>query len=138
MTKKTKIQKGKGGIWCMNKSLSCGIVPLKYTCNVSYVFIEFVVSLYLGIDLSCQIWGDHIKGDELVGDRHDVALVRGQLHGKDGKLVALQGVLQWTTWGTCDMERIKKIKLSYSLEVALPFTHLAFSIGKLWSLYWTF
>ena len=48
------------------------------------------------IDLSGQIAGDHVKGDELVAAGDDVAIVRGELHGKDGKLVAFKAVLERT------------------------------------------
>ena len=46
------------------------------------------------IDLTSQIAGDHVEGDELVAAGDDVAIVRGELHGKDGKLVAFKAVLE--------------------------------------------
>ena len=49
------------------------------------------------IDLTSQIAGDHVEGDELVAAGDDVAIVGGELHGKDGKLVAFQAVLERTT-----------------------------------------
>ena len=48
------------------------------------------------IDLTGQIAGDHVEGDELVAAGDDVAIVRGELHGKDGKLVAFKAVLERT------------------------------------------
>ena len=46
------------------------------------------------IDLTSQIAGDHVEGDEFVAAGDDVAIVRGELHCKDGKLVSLKAVLQ--------------------------------------------
>ena len=48
------------------------------------------------IDLTSQIAGDHVEGDELVAAGDDVAIVRGELHCKDGKLVAFKTVLKRT------------------------------------------
>ena len=48
------------------------------------------------IHLTCQIAGDHVEGDELVAAGDDVAIVGGELHGKDGKLVAFKAVLERT------------------------------------------
>ena len=48
------------------------------------------------IDLTSQIAGDHVEGDELVAAGDDVAIVRGELHRKDGKLVAFKAVLERT------------------------------------------
>ena len=48
------------------------------------------------IDLASEVAGDHVKGDELVAAGDDVAIVRGELHGKDGKLVAFEAVLERT------------------------------------------
>ena len=49
------------------------------------------------IHLTSEIAGDHIKGDELVAAGDDVAIVGGELHGKDGKLVAFKAVLERTS-----------------------------------------
>ena len=48
------------------------------------------------IHLTSQIAGDHVEGDELVAAGDDVAIVGGELHGKDGKLVAFKAVLERT------------------------------------------
>ena len=46
--------------------------------------------------LTSQIAGDDVEGDEFVAAGDDVAIVRGELHGKDGKLVAFKAVLERT------------------------------------------
>ena len=57
-------------------------------------------SSYLQIGLShltSEIAGDHVECDELVAAGDDVAIVGGELHGKDGELVSFEAVLERAT-----------------------------------------
>ena len=51
-------------------------------------------ALHFGIDLPCKVACHRVKRDELVAARDDVAIVGGELHGEDGKLVPLQAVFE--------------------------------------------
>ena len=48
--------------------------------------------------LTSEIAGDYVECDELVAAGDDVAIVGGELHGKDGELVTFKAILEGPSW----------------------------------------
>ena len=69
------------------------------------------------VDLSGQIWGGHVPGDEFVGDADDVPEVRGEFETEDGELVSLQGVLERTARRVHAVVRGHQRVLDITIEV---------------------
>ena len=70
--------------------------------------------------LTSEIAGDHVECDELVAAGDDVAIVGGELHGEDGKLVTLQAVFERPAWRVHAVIAGHQRVLLDSLGVTLP------------------